>query len=137
MTKLDTVERTKQEHGNAVAETLLERSVGIDVEFGQARAGGFGKRHERRAHVIAQMAICADEERELDQIGEERWKLKSNSGERANARSDRAEYAKARSEARDSTYRYSEGGARGALSRRTLTGSEATVKRSGVRSTPR
>ena len=53
MTKLDTVERTKQEHGNVVPEALLERSVGIDVEFGHTRAGGFGKRRKRRAHVIA------------------------------------------------------------------------------------
>ena len=80
MTKLDTVERTKQEHGNAVAETLLERSIGIDVEFGHTRAGGFGKRRKRRAHVIAQMAIRADEERKFDQIGEERWSLVSRSG---------------------------------------------------------
>jgi len=65
MAELSAVRCTEQEHGNAVPEARLERRVRIDVDLRDAGAGRCGKRDERCAHVVAQMAVRPDEEREL------------------------------------------------------------------------
>ena len=117
MAELRSLESAEQQHRHEIAETCFDRSIRIDVDLGDSRAGGLCELRHRSAHLVTEMAIRADEERELDQIGEIGegcWNLLSKSGERA-------EYANAR----------------GGTFSANANGSAATVKPSGVRSTPK
>ena len=65
MAELDAVDRAQQQHGHEVAEARFHGRIGIDVDLGDPRAGLVGKRRKLGAHLVAEMAIRADEEREL------------------------------------------------------------------------
>ena len=69
MAKLGAVDCTDQKHWHALAEAFLEPRLGVDVDLRDSCAGRLGERSERRPHVIAQMTIRADEERELGHPG--------------------------------------------------------------------
>src|SRR6476620_2215025 len=66
--KLDAVDGAEKEHRHEVAETLLHNSVSIDVDLGDRRAGCSRDRLQRVAHFVAEVAIGAGEEREVDRM---------------------------------------------------------------------
>ena len=66
VTKLHPIRRPEQQYRHEIPEARLEAGVRIDIDFGDARASRGGERLQRRPHLVAEMAVRADEERELD-----------------------------------------------------------------------
>ena len=66
VTKLHPVRRPEQQYRHEIPEACLEAGVRIDIDFGDARVSRGGERLQRHPHLVAEMAVRADEERELD-----------------------------------------------------------------------
>jgi len=56
----------EQQYRHALAERGLERRVGVDVELDERRLSLRDERRKRRAHVVAEMTVRADEKRQPD-----------------------------------------------------------------------
>ena len=60
------VDAALQQHWHSIAVPRLERRVHVDVDLADARAGRRRERRERIAHLVAEMAVGADEQRQLN-----------------------------------------------------------------------
>lgn len=65
MAEFQPVDRSEEQYGHELAEARLEHRVRIHVDFRNAYAGRISERLQRRAHLVAQLTICADEQRQF------------------------------------------------------------------------
>ena len=66
MTQLAAVDVALQQDGNVLAEPRLERGICVDVDLDHGRSRLRSERRKRRAHVVAEVTVRADEKREPD-----------------------------------------------------------------------